>query len=176
MYRRYTYLGRILPGGSGKKRLHRHHYRRNQTYSGRPCRPDQGKTLLVLQTNERINVSCVWSLYNQSCLHIIQRLCWALVAFLHLQHAQQTNIFDPKRCLEPPKRACAHLLVAYRDLKWSQSMVKLHSVMSIYNVETMLGSRFIFNNGNTHNGLIFDPNGVLRAPKTSTVTPIDGLS
>ena len=40
----------------------------------------------------------------------------------------------------------------------------------------MLGSRFIFNNGNTHNGLIFDPNGVLRALKTSTVTPTAGLS
>ena len=39
-------------------------------------------------------------------------------------------------------------------------MVKLHSVMSIYCIETMLGSRFIFNNGNTHNGLIsrYDPN------------------
>ena len=40
----------------------------------------------------------------------------------------------------------------------------------------MLGSCFIFNYDNTHNGLIFDPNGVLRAPQTSTVTPIDGLS
>ena len=39
-------------------------------------------------------------------------------------------------------------------------MVPLHSIMSLYNVESMLGSRFIFNNGNTHNGLIsrYDPN------------------
>ena len=36
-------------------------------------------------------------------------------------------------------------------------MVELPSVMSIYSIETMFGSRFIFNNGNKHNGLIFDP-------------------
>ena len=68
-------------------------------------------------------------------------------------------ISDPKGCSEPPKQACLHLLAACRDLKSSQSMVELHSVMSIYNVETMLGSRFIFNNGNTHNGLMFGPKG-----------------
>ena len=68
-------------------------------------------------------------------------------------------ISDQKGCSEPPKQACLHLLAACHDVKSSQSMVKLHSVMSIYNVETMLGSRFIFNNGNTHNKLIFDPNG-----------------
>ena len=44
-------------------------------------------------------------------------------------------------------------------------MVKLHLVMSIYNIETMLGSRFIFNNGNTHNGLIFGPKGDQTSPK-----------
>ena len=61
-------------------------------------------------------------------------------------------ISDPKGCSEPPKQACLHLLAACHDMKSSQSMVQLHSVMSIYNVETMLGSRFIFRNGNTHNG------------------------
>ena len=68
------------------------------------------------------------------------------------------------------------LLEACCDLKSSQSMVELHSFMSICNVETMLGSRFIFNNCNTHNGLISDPKRVLRAPKTSMSTPIEGLS
>ena len=76
-------------------------------------------------------------------------------------------ISDPKGCSEPPKQAYQHLLAACRDLKLSQSMVELHSVMSIYNIETMLGSRFIFNNGNTHNGLIFDPKGCSDAPKPS---------
>ena len=66
--------------------------------------------------------------------------------------------------------------MAYLDLKSSQNMARLPSVMFIYCIETMLGSCFIFKNCNTHNGLIFDPNGVLRAPKTSTVTPIAGLS
>ena len=75
-------------------------------------------------------------------------------------------IFDPKGCSdEPPKQACLHLLVACRDVKSSQRMVELHSVMSIYNVETMLGSRFIFNNGNTHNGLMFGPKGWSEPPK-----------
>ena len=63
-------------------------------------------------------------------------------------------ISNPKGCSEPPKQACLHLLTAYRDVKSSQSMLELHFVMSIYNLETMLGSRFIFNNDNTHNGLI----------------------
>ena len=74
-------------------------------------------------------------------------------------------ISDPKGWSEPPKQACLHLLAACRDLTSSQSMVELHSVMSIYNVETMLGSRFIFNNGNTHNKLIFDPKGWSEPPK-----------
>ena len=43
-------------------------------------------------------------------------------------------ISDPKGCSEPPKQACLHLLAACRDVKSSQSMVKLHSIMSIYNV------------------------------------------
>ena len=64
-------------------------------------------------------------------------------------------ISDPKGCSEPPKQAYQHRLSACRDVKLSQSMVELHSVMSTYNVETMLGSRFIFNSGNTHNGLTF---------------------
>ena len=72
---------------------------------------------------------------------------------------QKELISDPKGCSEPPKQAYQHLLAACHDLKFSQSMVELHSIMSIYNVETMLGSRFIFNNGNTHNGLISDPKG-----------------
>ena len=38
-------------------------------------------------------------------------------------------------------------------------MVGLSSVMSIYNIETMLGSLCVFHNGNTHNELIFDPKG-----------------
>ena len=67
-------------------------------------------------------------------------------------------ISDPRGCTEPPK-LYLHLLTACHDLRSSQSMVELHSFMSIYNVETMLASRFIFNNGNTHNGLIFDPKG-----------------
>ena len=29
--------------------------------------------------------------------------------------------------------------------------------MPTYNVETILGSLCVFHNGNTHNGLIFDP-------------------
>ena len=40
-------------------------------------------------------------------------------------------------------------------------MIKLHSVMSTYNVETILGSLCVFHNGNTHNGLIFDPKRTL---------------
>ena len=78
-------------------------------------------------------------------------------------------ISDPKGWSEPPKQACLHLLAACRDLTSSQSMVELHSVMSIYNVETMLGSRFIFNNGNTHNKLIFDPKGWPEPPKQAHV-------
>ena len=65
---------------------------------------------------------------------------------------------------ELPKQAYQHLLAACRDLKWSQSMVKLHPVKSIYNIETMLGSLFVFYNGNTYNGLIFDPNGCSEPP------------
>ena len=85
-------------------------------------------------------------------------------------------ISDPKGWSEPPKQACLHLLVACRDLTSSQSMVELHSVMSIYNVETMLGSRFIFNNGNTHNRLISDPK-VNQSPQNKHInTPLGGLS
>ena len=56
------------------------------------------------------------------------------------------------------------------------SISRFSTVISIYSIETMLGSRFIFNNGNTQNGLIFDPKGGSDPPKTSTVTPTDGLS
>ena len=52
-------------------------------------------------------------------------------------------------------------------MKLSQSMVELHSVLYTYNVETMLASRFIFNNCNTHNGLIFDPKGFSHTQKTA---------
>ena len=85
-------------------------------------------------------------------------------------------ISDPKGWSEPPKQACLHWLAACRDLKSSQSMVKLHSVMSIYYVETMLGSRFIFNYGNTHYGLIFDPKGRSETQNKHINTPIGGLS
>ena len=77
-------------------------------------------------------------------------------------------VSDQKGCSKPPKEACLHWLTACHDVKLSQSMVEPHSVMSIYNVETMLGSRFIFNNGNTHNGLIFGPKGCSETPKQAT--------
>ena len=68
-------------------------------------------------------------------------------------------IFDPKGCPKLPKQASLHRLTACRDMKWSQNMVELHSIMSIYNIETMFGSRFIFNNCKTHHGLVFGPKG-----------------
>ena len=68
-------------------------------------------------------------------------------------------VSDQKGCSKPPKQACLHWLTACHDVKLSQSMVELHSVKSIYNLETMLCSRFIFNNGNTHNGLMFGLKG-----------------
>ena len=76
-------------------------------------------------------------------------------------------ISDPKGWSETPKQACLHLLAAYHDVKSSQSMVQLHSVMSMYNVVSMLGSRFIFRNCNTHNGLVFDPEGFSHTQKTA---------
>ena len=58
---------------------------------------------------------------------------------------QKELISDPKGCSEPPKQAYQHWLTECHDVKSSQSMVELHSIISIYNVETMLGSHFIFN-------------------------------
>ena len=51
--------------------------------------------------------------YFDSCLHINQRLCWALIAFFT---ARNKLIFDPKGWSEPPKQAYLHLLAAYHDL------------------------------------------------------------
>ena len=84
-------------------------------------------------------------------------------------------VSDQKGCSKPPKQACLHWLTACHDAKLTQSMVELHSLKSIYNVETMLCSRFIFNNGNTQWTDIW-PKRVIRAPKTSMLTPIGGLS
>ena len=78
-------------------------------------------------------------------------------------------ILDPKGCSEPPKPARQHLLKACRDLKLSQNMVRLPSVMFIYNIQTMLGSRLIFNNGNTLNGLIFDTEGCSKPPNQASL-------
>ena len=72
---------------------------------------------------------------------------------------------DPKGWSEPQKQAYQHRLTACCDVKASQSMVEPHSIMSIYNVENKLSSRFIFNNGNTQNGLIPDPKGCSEPPK-----------
>ena len=52
---------------------------------------------------------------------------------------------------------------------FAQNMARLPSVMSIYNIETMLGSRFIFNNDNTHNGLIFDPIKIAQSPQNPEI-------
>ena len=88
------------------------------------------------------------------------------------QHAQWTADIWPKWVLRALKTSTVtaiddlsrwHLLTACRDLKLSQNMV-LPSVMSMYSIETMLGSCFIFNNGNKHNGLIFDPIGCSAEP------------
>ena len=85
-------------------------------------------------------------------------------------------IFDPNGCSEPSKPARLHLLTACRDLNLNQNMVRLPSVMSIYNTETILGYRFIFNNGNTHNGLIFDQNECSEPSKSACLhLPIDGM-
>ena len=65
-------------------------------------------------------------------------------------------IFDPQKGAQSPQNKQIN---TYCDVKSSKSMVQLHPFISIYNVETMFGSRFIFNNGNTLNGLISDPKG-----------------
>ena len=78
-------------------------------------------------------------------------------------------IFDTEGCSKPPNQASLHWLPACCDMKSSQNMVGLHSIMSIYNVETMLGSRLIFNNGNTLNGLIFDTEGCSKPPKQAYI-------
>ena len=78
-------------------------------------------------------------------------------------------IFDPEGCSKPPNQASLHWLPACRDMKCSQNMVGLHSIMSIYNLETMSGSRFIFNNGNTLNGLIFDTEGCSKPPNQASL-------
>ena len=82
-------------------------------------------------------------------------------------------IFGPNGVLRapPPNQSTITHMTAYLqqtaclDLKLSQNMVTLPSVMSNYNIETMLGSHFIFNDGNVHNGLIFERNGCSEPPK-----------
>ena len=104
-----------------------------------------------------VELHSVMSIYNVETM-----LCSRFI--FNYGNTHNGLISDQKGCSKPPKQACLHWLTACHDVKLSQSMVELHSVMSIYNVETMLASRFIFNNGNTHNGLIFDPKGWSEPP------------
>ena len=108
------------------------------------------------------------SYMTQLRVYIIRRQQYAMVTVVNTCNNSNRLKYDPQPGKKTPKISISintYLLAACRDVKLSQSMVKLHSVMSIYNVETMLASRVIFNNGNTHNGLIFDPKGWSEPPK-----------
>ena len=93
-----------------------------------------------------------------------------LLLRFHNSNTHNGLIFNPEGCSELKKRAYLHLLTACRDLSSSQdSTVPLHLVMSMYNLDTMLGSRYMFHNGNIHDRLIFDPKGCLQSPQNEHV-------
>ena len=112
-----------------------------------------------------------WSDYLQSCLYIIQRLFWAIVSFSTMATRTMDWYLTQKGAQSPQNQHSNTYLTACRDLKLSQNTVGLPSIMSIHSIETMFGSLFIFNNGNTHNGLIFDQK-CAQSPKICKVTPI----
>ena len=121
------------------------------TYLLAACRDMRSSQSMV----ELHSLMSTYNIETMLCSHSIFNYC----------NTHNGLVSDQKGCSKPPKQACLHWLTACHDVKLTQSMVELHSFMSIYNVETMLASRFIFNNGNTHNGPDVWSKRVIRDPK-----------